>query len=295
MDDVALVVHLRLLLSGGVAGLGGPGEERGEAAAAGAGEGARALDELLEVGDGLCAPRTGRREQRRRRACAARAPSTQLVRLAGRRAGRAARAACRAPPRPRRCASGCGSAKRSKRPPAAQNRNSSSSLKPKKVEWSAPYTAGPSLGIVDGAQAQEGVVDLATLEVRLAAVHPIRHAGLAEGFFERLEAGGGPVEHRDVAPARRARRLRPRRASSRSWTGQRPASSPHMRRSSRGDRARLVAPRRFGGARRPVVGRAEQHRHPRALGRRGDTARPTGSPAAGPSPARRRTGPRTRC
>ena len=62
MDEVALVVHLGFLLSGGIAGLGGPGEERREAATAGTGEDARALDQLLQVGDGLCASRTGRRE-----------------------------------------------------------------------------------------------------------------------------------------------------------------------------------------------------------------------------------------
>ena len=80
VDDVAVVVDPRLLLAGGVAGLGGPREEGAEAAAAGARESPRAVDELLEVGDRLGRP--GPVAARNSEACASRTSSAaSLVRL----------------------------------------------------------------------------------------------------------------------------------------------------------------------------------------------------------------------
>ena len=84
---------------------------------------------------------------------------------------------------------------------------------------------GPVARIVDGAQAQQRVVDLAPREVGLAAVDAVRHAGLAERLLVGLEAGGGPEEQGDVAPARRRATPRRRRpgAGARSCTVQRSA------------------------------------------------------------------------
>ena len=126
---IVIVVDLRFLLARGVARLGRPGQEGGQAAAAGLGESARPLDELLQVGDGLRRPRPSGGQEGR----GAREPhelGNELVRLT----------APRSPCRRRRTAIasltaawpvGCSGANRSKTPPSDQERKELSSLKPK--------------------------------------------------------------------------------------------------------------------------------------------------------------------
>ena len=96
---------------------------------------------------------------------------------------------------------------RSNLPPSAQKRKRSSSLKPKKRRVQGSVERRPVARVVDGAQAEQRVGHLAAVEVGLAAVDAVRHAGLAQRLLVRLEPGRRAEEERDVAPARRAPRL----------------------------------------------------------------------------------------
>ena len=139
-----------------------------------------------------------------------------------------------------------------------------------------PVHGRPVAGIVDGAQAQQRVVDLAAREVRLAAVDAVRHAGLAERLLVGLETGRGPEQQRDVAPAGRAPRLAARRRGARRAVLHGPALllvAVH-REQQRGERLRLVLPRRLGRAGGAAVVVAEQHRDPRSVGRRAERLDP---------------------
>ena len=202
MDHVRVIVDLRLLLAGGVAGLGGPRQEGAEAAAAGVREGSRALDELLEIGDRLGRPGAGG-GQELRSAGETRQLGEQLV----------------------------GFAVGATRMQVAQDAEGGGDrvvtrrlLRSEQVEAS---TRGPEqeqvvvaeaeqrrvqgavdgrtvAGVVHRPQAEQGVVDLATLEIGLAALYPVRHPGLAQRLFVGLQAGGRTEQQGDVAPAERA-------------------------------------------------------------------------------------------
>ena len=65
MDLITIVVDLRLLFAGRVAGLGSPRQEGAEASAAGVNEGSSALDQLLKVRYGLSGPGAGRGKELR--------------------------------------------------------------------------------------------------------------------------------------------------------------------------------------------------------------------------------------
>ncbi len=188
---IAVVVDLRLLLAGGVAGLGGPGEELAEAASAGGGERSRPLDELLDVGDRLHPARTGGGQEldgvhaahelahelvRLERA----AP---LVQLAQNSHGRENGFVPRGLPRGEQIEPAVRTAAFAVADPEAHE-----------VVVGEAEVAGVQgaverravAGVVDGAQAEEGVGHLVTIEVRLAALDAVRHSRRTERLFVGL-------------------------------------------------------------------------------------------------------------
>ena len=204
VHDVPLVVHLRLLLPRGVAGLRRPSEERPEAAPARSRERARAVDEPIEVGDGLGATRAGGSEElgsagEPHQLCgelvrlARRAALVQLAEGRERRADRRVRLRLRG---------------EQVEPPAARPEEEQLVVaEPEERRVQGPVHGGPVARVVHDAQAEERVVHLTPAEVGLATVDAVRDAGLTEGLLVGLEAGGRPEEQGDVAPARRARRV----------------------------------------------------------------------------------------
>ena len=206
VDHVAVVVDLRLLLAGRVAGFGGPRQKGAEAAAAGVDKGPRAFDELLEVRDGLGRARAGRGkelpgmdESRQLR--------DQLVRF-DLCASHVQVAQHGEGSRDRVVAGGLRrleQVKSSTRVPKQEQLVVAES-KERRVQGAVEGRA--VAGVVYRPQAEQRVVDLAAPEIRFAAVYPVGHAGLAKRLFVGLEAGGRAKQQGDVAPAQRAQTFR---------------------------------------------------------------------------------------
>ena len=260
---VALVVNLRLLLACRVAGLGGPRKERCEAATSGAGERPGPFDELLKVGDRLRTPVAGGRQG----LDGVRAPQEldeQLVRIAPRaRLVQPAEHGERLTDGPVPC-TGLLCGEDVEPATAGPMQEQLVVAEPEECRVQRAVHGRTVARVVDGAEAEQGVVDLAPLEVRLAAIHPVRHAGATQRFFERLESGRRAVQDRDVLPARCAWRL---------WCAgllalvdgpPRGVGAVHGD-EERSDRARLVAPGRLSRTAGASVGRPQEHGDARPL------------------------------
>jgi len=273
-DHVAGVVDQRFLLARRLAGLGGPGEELAQAAAAGGHERPRPFDELLDVGDRLrgAGPARGEELEATREAHEL---ADELVRLTrgpqlvkpteyvhgGQHRimafGLFGREDVEHPAPRRRVAV--------PRPEAHQVLVAEAEVR----GMEGAVQRGTVARVVGGAQAEQGVGDLAALEVRLAALDDVGHVGGAQRLLVRLEARGRTEQKGDVAPARGARGLAP--AAGRGIA----VLDPPPRRllvvhapQQSGHRLRLVGAREVGLAASRAVGAAEEHGDACADGRR---------------------------